>query len=60
MTTIRKVVKEVTQEERDRLARFEARPSLDECLSLHDFEVRFTPLIVLSTLSSIHFWIGCR
>lgn len=36
--TVRKVVKEVTQDEKDRLARFDARPSLDECLSLHDFE----------------------
>jgi len=39
MSTVRKVVKEVSQEERDRLARFEARPPLTECLSLHDFEV---------------------
>ncbi|KAF8320336.1 hypothetical protein DL93DRAFT_1831592 [Clavulina sp. PMI_390] len=36
--TVKKVVKEVTQEEKERLARFESRPPLDECLSLHDFE----------------------
>lgn len=40
MQTVQKVVKVVTQEEKDRQARFDARPPLDECLSLHDFEVR--------------------
>lgn len=39
MQTVQKVVKVVTQEEKDRQARFDARPPLDECLSLHDFEV---------------------
>ncbi len=38
--TVRKVVKEVTQEEKDRLALFGARPPLSECLNLHDFEAR--------------------
>ena len=38
--TVQKVVKEVTQEEKDRLQRFNRRPPLEECLSLHDFEVR--------------------
>ena len=44
--TVRKVVKEVTQDEKDRLARFDARPSLDECLSLHDFEVCLLPPLI--------------
>lgn len=35
-----KVVKEVTAEERRRQELMEARPSLDEIVNLHDFEVR--------------------
>ncbi|KAF8342840.1 FMN-dependent dehydrogenase-domain-containing protein [Cantharellus anzutake] len=37
-SSVIKVVKEVTREEKDRLALFETRPPISECLSLHDFE----------------------
>lgn len=62
--SVRKVVKEVTQDEKDRQERFKNRPSLDECLSLHDFEVNISahifPFIMphittdLSSLSLTH------
>lgn len=37
-STVRQVVKKITPEEKARLARFDSKPPLDECLSLHDFE----------------------
>lgn len=40
-------VKEITQEEKDRLVRVANKPHIDECLSLYDFEVR--PPSVFST-----------
>ena len=63
--TISKVVKEVTQEEKDRLALFEARPSLSECLNLHDFEARASlptarPLVVNlnDRTLNVRLWLG--
>lgn len=38
--TVEKVVVQITDEEKARLERMEQRPSLDEILNLHDFEVR--------------------
>ena len=37
-STVAKVVKEVTPEERRRLALMEARPPIDSIFNLHDFE----------------------
>ena len=39
-STVAKVVKEVTAEEKERQKFVEARPSLDTIINLHDFEVR--------------------
>jgi hypothetical protein len=38
--TAEKIVVKITDEERARLQRVEARPALAEILNLHDFEVR--------------------
>ena len=38
MSSVVAVVQEVTQEEKDRQQRIAEKPSLDECLSLYDFE----------------------
>lgn len=38
--TVERVEVKITDEERARLQRVEARPSLAEILNLHDFEVR--------------------
>ena len=40
MNTVEKVEIEITSHEKGRLERVELRPSLDEILNLHDFEVR--------------------
>jgi L-lactate dehydrogenase (cytochrome) len=37
--TVERVEESVSDEERARLARFDARPALSEILNLHDFEV---------------------
>jgi hypothetical protein len=37
--TVERVEESVSEEEKDRLARFNARPALGEILNLHDFEV---------------------
>ena len=37
-STVAKVVKEVTEEEKRRLALLEARPPIDSIINLHDFE----------------------
>ena len=39
MGTVEKVEVTITDAEKQRLIRVEARPSLDEILNLHDFEV---------------------
>jgi hypothetical protein len=39
--TVEKVEVKVTEQERARLQRVEARPPLSEILNLHDFEVRY-------------------
>lgn len=46
MTGVVAVVKEVTQEEKERQVRIANRPPLDECLSLYDFEVSFNTLLI--------------
>lgn len=46
--TVRKVVKEITVEEKARQERFNNRPPLSECLNLHDFEVRWLPIVSAS------------
>ena len=43
MGTVEKVEIKVTDEEKERLARMGARPSLSEILNLHDFEVEISP-----------------
>lgn len=40
-STVEKVEVVITDAEKDRLARVEARPPLSEILNLHDFEVNF-------------------
>jgi len=40
-----KVRVEITDEEKARLKKMEARPPLSEILNLHDFEVNFTQTI---------------
>ena len=40
MSSVVAVVQAVTPEEQERQKRIAERPSLDECLSLYDFEVR--------------------
>jgi L-lactate dehydrogenase (cytochrome) len=42
MTGVEVVVKEETEEEKQRKIRVANKPPLDECLSLYDFEVRLT------------------
>ena len=44
LDTVEKVVVKITDEERARQERFNARPSLSEILNLHDFEVRLACL----------------
>jgi hypothetical protein len=41
-STVAKVKVEITNEEKARLKRLEARPPLSEILNLHDFEVHST------------------
>lgn len=41
-STVAKVKVEITDEEKARLKRMEARPPLSEILNLHDFEVNST------------------
>ena len=41
-STVAKLKVEITNEEKARLKRVEARPPLSEILNLHDFEVDFT------------------
>ena len=38
-STVAKVIKEVTEEEKARQAAWEARPPLENILNMHDFEV---------------------
>jgi len=48
--TVEKVEVKVTEQERERLQRVEARPPLSEILNLHDFEVRYAlhlPLVAI-------------
>ena len=49
-STVAKVKVEITNEEKARLKRVEARPPLSEILNLHDFEVNYISLFGQSTL----------
>ena len=56
--TVIKVVKEVTAEEKKRQELIAARPSLDEIVNLHDFEV--STWLLQDSVHVIVCLIGCR
>jgi L-lactate dehydrogenase (cytochrome) len=52
--TVEKVVTEITNQEKERMKRVEARPPLSEVLNLHDFEVRVLHLVQPAILTPFY------